>query len=68
MERYLGGGSAQKVVNLSVDVDGALEIGDATNLSLNQVVAVNGCWNGGPVHSGRHELQDSHLEGGLVTP
>jgi len=59
---YLRGGSAQKVVNLPVDVDGALKIGDTTNLSLNQVITVDGGGNGSPIHSSRHELQDSHLD------
>ena len=55
-ERYLRGGSSQKVVNLPIDVDGAFKIGDTANLSLNQVVAVDGGGDGGTVHSSRHEL------------
>ena len=61
-ESYLRGRRAQKVVNLSVNVDGTLKIGDTANLSLNQVVAVNSCWDSSPIHPGRHELQDSHLD------
>ena len=65
-EDYLCGRSTQEVVNLPVNVNGALEIGDTTNLSLDQVVAVNGGWDGSPIHSGRHELQDSHLDEQMV--
>ena len=61
-ESYLRGGSTQEVVHLPVDVDGALKIGNTADLSLNQVVTVNGGRDGGPIHSGRHELQDSHLD------
>ena len=43
---YLHGGSAQKVVYLPIDVDSALKIGDTSNLSLNQVVAVDGGGDG----------------------
>lgn len=53
---YLRGGSAQKVVNLPVNVDGTLEVGDPADLSLNQVITVNGGRDGSPIHSGRHEL------------
>lgn len=59
---YLRSGRSQKVVDLLVDVDCALKIGDTTNLSLDQVVAVDGGGDSGSIHSGRHELQDSHLD------
>jgi len=61
-DSYLRGGSSQKVVNLLVDVDSTLKIGDTTNLGLNQVITVDGGGDSGPIHPGRHELQDSHLD------
>ena len=36
-----------------------LKIGNTAD--LNQVVTVNSGRDGSPIHSGRHELQDSHL-------
>ena len=63
-DSYLRSGCSQKVVNFPIDVDGALKIGDTTNLSLNQVVAVDSGGDSGAIHPGRHELQDSHLDRG----
>lgn len=60
-EAVFSGGGSQKVVNLLVDVDSALKILDATDLCLDQVVAVDGCGDGGGVHTGGHELEDGHL-------
>ena len=62
VKSYLRSRSAQKVINLSVGINGALKIGDTANLGLNQVVAVNGSRDGSPIHSGGHELQDRHLD------
>lgn len=58
---YLRSRSSQKVVNLFVGIDSTLEIGDSTDLSLNQVVTVDGSGDSSAIHPGRHELQDSHL-------
>jgi len=62
----LRGGGSQKVVNLFVDIDSTLQIGDSANLSLNQVVTVDSGGDSSAIHPGRHELQDSHLSGGIL--
>jgi len=64
-EAVLGGRGGEEVVHLLVDVDGALEILDTTDLGLNQVVAVNGGGDGGSVHASGHELEEGHLEEGI---
>ena len=64
---HLCGRSTQKVVNLPVNVDGSLKVRDTANLSLNQVVTVNGGGDGCAIHSSGHELQDSHLDERIYT-
>lgn len=51
-EAVFGGSGGQKVVDFLVDVDSALEILDTTDLSFDQVVAVDGCGDGGGIHTG----------------
>ena len=65
-EVVLGARRAQEVVNLLVDVVGASQILLATNLGLNQVVAVDGGRGGNAGHAGAHELEESHLGGGIL--
>ena len=60
-EAVFSGSGSQKVVYLPVDADSALEILDTTDLGLDQVVAVDGGWDGGGIHTGGHELKDCHL-------
>ena len=62
----LGAGAGEEVVDLLVDANGALEILGTANLGLNQVVAVDGAGVGDRGHAGRHELEDSHLCGGIL--
>lgn len=62
----LGARGAQEVVDLLVDVVGAGKILLATDLGLNQVVAVDGGGSGNAGHAGAHELQKSHLSGGIL--
>ena len=62
-DAYLGRSRSQKVVNLLVCLDRALEILNTANLGLNQVVTVHGGRNSRGVHAGGHELQNSHLCG-----
>ena len=59
----LGTGSCQEVVDLLVDVDSAGEILLSSNLSLDEMVAVDGSGNSGLRQTSRHELEDSHLRG-----
>lgn len=62
----LGACGGKEVVDLLVDADGAIQILLTTNLGLNQVVAVDGggvCHGG---HAGGHELENSHLGGGIL--
>jgi hypothetical protein len=42
-ETVFGGSGSEEVVDLLVDIAGALELVDTSNLSLSQVVAVDGC-------------------------
>ena len=58
---HLSGRSGQEVVNLLVNRFGPLEILNTANLSLNQVVTVDGGWDSSCVHACRHELEDRHL-------
>jgi hypothetical protein len=51
-EAVFGGSGSQKVVDFLVDVDSALKILDTTDLSLDQVVAVDGRGDGGGIHTG----------------
>ena len=62
----LGAGAGEEVVDLLVDVDGALEIFCTANLGLDQVVAVDGGGVGHRGHAGRHELEDGHLGRGIL--
>lgn len=63
---YLGGGGGQEVVDLSVDVVGSGQILDTTNLGLDQVITVDGGGDSSLGETGRHELKDSHLGGGIL--
>jgi len=56
----------QKVIDLLVDLLSSGKIFHAANLGLDQMVAVDGgrVCNGG--HAGRHELENSHLGGGIL--
>ena len=62
----LGGRGREEVVDLLVDVLCAGEVLDALDLGLNQVVAVDGRRNSRLRHAGRHELEKSHLGGGIL--
>ena len=62
----LGAGSGEEVVDLLVDADGAVQILGATDLGLDQMVAVDGGGVGDRVHAGGHELEDGHLGGGVL--
>lgn len=62
----LGGGGAKEVVDLLVDVDGSSKIGLATNLGLNQMITVDGGGGLDGGDTGRHELEDGHLGGGIL--
>jgi len=62
----LGSGRSEEVVDLLVDVIGTSQILLATNLGLNQVVTVDGGGGLDGGHAGRHELQNSHLGGGVL--
>ncbi|EEQ36878.1 aconitate hydratase, mitochondrial precursor [Clavispora lusitaniae ATCC 42720] len=63
----LGTGGSQEVVNFLVQVNGSSQILDTTNLGLNQVVTVHGGRSGNLRHTSRHELQNGHLSGGILT-
>jgi hypothetical protein len=60
-ETHLGTRSGQEVVNLLVDVDSPLQVGNTSNLSLDQVITVNSGGDGGSRETSGHELQKSHL-------
>lgn len=62
----LGARGAKEVIDLLVDVVGASQILLATNLGLNQVVAVDGGGSGDAGHAGAHELEEGHLGGGIL--
>ena len=62
----LGARGAKEVVDLLVDVVGASQILLATNLGLNQVVAVDGGGSSDAGHAGAHELEEGHLGGGIL--
>ena len=62
----LGSSSAQEVVNLLVKVLGTGQILGATNLSLNQMITVDGSGGGNLGHTSRHELENSHLSGSIL--
>lgn len=61
-EAVFGGGGGKEVVDLLVDSVGASEILDTADLSLDEMVAVDGGGDGGGVHSGGHELEQGHLK------
>ena len=66
-DSVLGSGRGQEVVDLLVEVLGPVQILLALNLSLDQVVAVDG---GGDRHLGetrRDELEHGHLGSGVLT-
>jgi hypothetical protein len=65
-EVVLGARRTQEVVDLLVGLVGASQILLATNLGLNQVVAVDGGRSGNAGHAGAHELEKSHLGGGIL--
>lgn len=62
----LGAGGRKEVVDFLVDADGASQILAATNLGLDQVIAVHSGRVGDGVHASGHELQDGHLSGGVL--
>lgn len=62
----LGTSSSKEVVDLLVDVDSTGKILGTTNLSLDQVIAVDSGGVGDGVHASGHELEDSHLGGGIL--
>lgn len=65
-DAVLGSAGREEVVDLLVDVDGAREILDSTGLSLDEMVAVDGGGDGDGRETGRHELEESHLGGGVL--
>jgi hypothetical protein len=62
----LGTSTRKEVVDLLVDVNSASKILLTTDLSLDQVVTVNGGRVGNLVHASGHELKDSHLSGSIL--
>jgi hypothetical protein len=62
----LGSGGGKEVVDLLVDVVGTSKILLTSNLGLNQVVTVDGGGGLDAVHASGHELQNSHLSGGIL--
>lgn len=65
-DAVLGRGGGQKVVDLLVDVLGAGQVLGAAELGLDQVVAVHGRGHGDRGQTGRHELEQGHLGGGVL--
>lgn len=65
-DSVLGGSGREEVVNLLVDVLGAGQVLLAADLSLNQVVAVDGGRDGDGRETGRHELEEGHLGGRVL--
>lgn len=63
----LGTSSGQEVVDLLVDVDGSGKILDTSDLGLDQVVTVDRGGDGSLRETGRHELENGHLGGGVLT-
>lgn len=61
-----GAGRGQEIVNLLVDVHSPGQILFTANLSLDQVIAVHSRRRGDRGHTSGHELQDSHLSGGIL--
>lgn len=62
----LGSSGGKKVVDLLVDLIGTSQILFTSNLSLNQVVTVDGGRGSDGRHASRHELKDGHLGGGIL--
>lgn len=60
-------GRRQEAVHLLVDGLGAGQILFAAHLRLDQVVAVDGRWDGNARQTGRNELQHGHLSGGIYS-
>lgn len=65
-DSVFGAGGSKEVVDLLVDVDSPGEILDTTDLGLNQVVTVDGRGDSGLGETGGHELENSHLGGGIL--
>ena len=65
-DTVLGAGSREEVVHLLVNVDGTSEILLATDLRLNQVIAVNRRWDGYLRETRRDELEHRHLGGSVL--
>lgn len=65
-DAVLGSAGGEKVEDLLVDVNGAREILDSTSLSLDEMVAVDGGGDGDGGETGRHELEEGHLGGGVL--
>lgn len=62
----LGGSGGEEVVDLAVEVVGTGEVLDSADLGLDEVVAVDGRRDGSLGKTGRHELEDGHLGGGVL--
>jgi hypothetical protein len=62
----LGTSGGKEVVDLLVDVVGTSQVLDTTDLSLNQVVAVDRGGDGSLGKTGRHELENGHLGGSIL--
>ncbi len=62
----LSTGSGKEIENLLVDVDGSCEILGTSNLGLDKMIAMNSGWVSHGWHASRHELEDSHLSGGIL--
>jgi hypothetical protein len=62
----LGARCRQEVVDFLVDVLSAGQILLSTDLSLDKMVTVDGGGSSNGGHASRHELEDSHLGGGIL--
>lgn len=62
----LGSGGGKEIVDLLVDVNGTGQILGAADLSLNQMVTVDGGGGGNRGHTSRHELENGHLGGSVL--
>ncbi|KAH3659493.1 hypothetical protein OGATHE_005538 [Ogataea polymorpha] len=63
----LGTCRCKEIVHLLVQADGSSQVSRTLLLSLNQVITVHSGWGGNRWHTSRHELQDGHLGGGILT-
>ncbi|KNC29424.1 hypothetical protein FF38_06589 [Lucilia cuprina] len=58
--------TGQEFIDFAVQVLGASQILRTTNLSFDQVIAVNGGGDSYLLQAGGNELQKSHLSGGIL--